>query len=63
MQKQGAIGIGQKELSLKHDPMAKAALLEIVENQINGDEAPEVRTEYHRLLGIGYTDKNAKETI
>lgn len=37
--------------------------METVDNQINGNEAPEVRTEYHRLLGIGYTDKEARETI
>jgi hypothetical protein len=48
---------------VKHNPEAKAALLEVVENQITGDEAPEVRLEYRRLLLEGYSDKEARETI
>ena len=55
--------VGQRNLPVKHNPAAKAALLETVNNQITGDEAPEVRTEYHRLLRIGYTEKEARETI
>lgn len=48
---------------MKHNPEAKAALLETVENQISGDEAPEVREQYRRLLREGYTDNEARETI
>ncbi len=48
---------------MKHNPEAKAAILETVENQISGKDAPEVREQYRRLLGEGYTDKEARETI
>ena len=48
---------------MNHNPEAKAALLETVENQITGDEAPEVRVEYERLLREDYTDNEARETI
>ena len=48
---------------MEHNPEAKAALLETVENQISGNEAPEVREQYRRLLREGYTDSEARQTI
>ncbi len=53
----------EEELIVEYNPEARAALLEVVENQISGTEAPEVRLEHQRLLREGYTNRDVRETI
>jgi hypothetical protein len=45
------------------NPKAKAAILEVVENQIRDNTPPETRETYNRLLKQGYSDEEARELI
>jgi len=48
---------------MEPNPAAKAALLETVANQIKGEDSPEVRAEYERLLREEFTESEARELI
>jgi Domain of unknown function (DUF1841) len=45
------------------NPYLKAAILEVVENQIRNNDPPETRRTLERLLGRGYSRKQATEMI
>jgi hypothetical protein len=45
------------------NPYLKAAILEVVENQIRHNDPPETRQALERLLGRGYSRKQATEMI
>jgi len=48
---------------MEPNPAAKAALLATVANQIKGEDSPEVRAEYERLLREEFTETEARELI
>jgi len=41
----------------------KGAILEVVENQLKSLNPPETKETYDRLLGMGYSERDAKEMI
>jgi hypothetical protein len=43
----------------KYNPRLKAAVLEIVENQISEDDPPETRQTMERLVGLGFSREEA----
>ena len=43
--------------------VVKAAILEVVENQLRENEPPETRQMYDRLVSEGYSDQEARELI
>src|SRR6266567_3979216 len=43
------------------NPHLKAAILEVVENQIRASDPPETRQTFERLLAAGYSRKEAVE--
>ncbi len=43
--------------------MLKAAIGEVVENQLRDGNPPETRQTYARLLAAGYSDKEARQLI
>jgi hypothetical protein len=45
------------------NPYLKAAILEVVENQVRDNDPPETRQTLERLLGRGYSRKQATEMI
>lgn len=45
------------------NPQLKAAILEVVENQIREGDPPETRQTLERLLAVGYSRKQATEMI
>jgi len=45
------------------NPHLKAAILEVVENQISNGDPPETRQALERLLATGYSRKQAIEVI
>ena len=45
------------------NPHLKAAILEVVENQIRDGDPPETRQTFERLLVAGYSRKQAREMI
>lgn len=47
----------------KHNPQFKKLLLEVVDNQLQSDEIPEVKETFRRLVSEGLTKKQAKEMI
>ena len=46
-----------------YNPHLKAAILEVVENQIRDDDPPETRQTLERLLAAGYSRQQAIEMI
>ena len=46
-----------------YNPYLKAAILEVVENQIREGDPPETRQTLERLLAAGYSRKQATEMI
>ncbi len=46
-----------------YNPHLKAAILEVVENQIRDDNPPETRQTLERLLAAGYSPQQAIEMI
>ncbi len=62
--------MGQPEELISHinegtpyNPHLKAAILEVVENQIRDDNPPETRQTLERLLAAGYSRQQAIEMI
>ncbi len=47
-------------MSAKFNPHLQAAILEAVENQLAGNNPPETRQTYERLLREGYSEHDAK---
>jgi hypothetical protein len=59
-----ARGVGQLyDEETPFNPHLKAAILEVVENQIRDDNPPETRHTLERLLAAGYSRKQAVEMI
>ena len=46
-----------------HDPVARAAILEIVDNQLRDGIPPETRATLKRLMADGISEKEARELI
>ncbi|MHA1168576.1 MAG: hypothetical protein ACTSRU_12185 [Candidatus Hodarchaeales archaeon] len=46
-----------------HDHLLKRAILEVVENQISGNDPPETRKTLSRLMKSGYSRKKAVEML
>ncbi|MBP3854679.1 MAG: DUF1841 family protein [Ruminiclostridium sp.] len=47
----------------EHNPYLKAAILEVVDNQLEGNDPPETGQTLDRLMAAGYTEQQAKEKI
>ena len=59
-----ARGVDQSyEEETPFNPHLKAAILEVVENQIRASDPPETRQTFERLLAAGYSRKQAMEMI
>ena len=59
-----ARGVGQPyDEGTAFNPHLKAAILEVVENQIRESDPPETRQALERLLAAGYSRKQAIEMI
>src|SRR5712692_6699416 len=59
-----ARGVGQPyDEGTTFNPHLKAAILEVVENQLRDGEPPETRQTLERLLAAGYSRKQAIEMI
>ncbi len=48
---------------MKHNPMLKKTILQVVNNQLNANNPPETRQTFERLLSEGYSEKESKELI
>ncbi len=48
---------------MKKSKILNAAIMEVVENQINGNDPPETKQTFNRLITEGYTEKEAKNLI
>ena len=60
----GARGADQPDIEgPTYNPHLKAAILEVVENQIRDDDPPETRQTLERLLAAGYSRQQAIEMI
>jgi hypothetical protein len=46
-----------------YNPGAQAAILEVVENQVANNDPPETRATFQRLVGLGYSEMDAKKLI
>lgn len=44
-------------------PYLRAALLEVVENQLRGNDPPETKKTYERLLALGKSESEAKQLL
>ncbi len=63
-QSRGARGVDQPyDEGMAYNPHLKAAILEVVENQIRDGNPPETRQTLERLLAAGYSRKQATEMI
>jgi hypothetical protein len=47
----------------KFNPHLQAAVLEVVENQLAGNNPPETRKTYERLIQEGHSEEDAKKLI
>lgn len=50
-------------MSKNYNPHLQAAMLEAVENQLAGNNPPETRKTYERLIREGHSEKDAKKLI
>jgi len=48
---------------MEENPNLKAAILEVVDNQLQANDPPETRQTYDRLISEGYAEKEAKKLI
>jgi hypothetical protein len=48
---------------MKGNPRLKAAILEVVDNQIGDNDPPETKQTLHRLMSEGYCESEAREMI
>jgi len=57
-------GIGQSyPEEQSHNPYLKAAILEVVDNQLRDGDPPETRQTLKRLMAAGYSEQQAREKI
>ncbi len=50
-------------MSKKFNPYLQSAILEVVDNQLEGNDPPETRQTYERLLREGHSEDEAKKLI
>jgi hypothetical protein len=50
-------------MSNKFNPHLHAAMLEVVENQLEGNDPPETRKTFDRLIREGHSEEDAKKLI
>jgi hypothetical protein len=50
-------------MAKKFNPYLQSAVLEVVENQLEGNDPPETRQTYERLLREGHSEDEAKKLI
>jgi len=50
----------RKEQDQEYNPYLKAAFLEVVENQLEANDPPEVREAFNRLVSQGISEEDAK---
>ncbi len=50
-------------MSKKFNPRLQAAMLEVVENQLAGNDPPETGKTYERLIQEGHSEEDAKKLI
>jgi len=48
---------------MNSNPNLSAAILVVVENQLNGNNPPETKQTYNRLLEAGFSENEAKRLI
>ena len=48
---------------MKKNKILNTAIMEVVDNQINGNDPPETKQTFNRLISEGYTEKEAKKLI
>ena len=48
---------------MKRNKVLNGAIMEVVENQIEGNDPPETKQTLDRLINEGYTEKEAKNLI
>ncbi|MDA0263872.1 MAG: hypothetical protein O2803_06910 [Chloroflexi bacterium] len=44
-------------------PQITEAIFEVVENQLSAGDPPETKSTYERLVGIGYSDLDARKLL
>ena len=59
----GEIGGADPQYKEGYNPYLKAAILEVVENQLCENNPPETRQTFERLLAAGYARQQAMEMI
>jgi len=47
----------------KIDPHLRAAIIEVVENQLRSNDPPQTRQTFERLISAGHTEEEAKQLI
>lgn len=48
---------------MEENPNLKAAILEVVENQLRENNPPETKKTFERLVSEGYSEREARELI
>jgi hypothetical protein len=48
---------------MEYNPRLKAAIIQVVQNQINSNDPPETKQTLDRLISEGFSKKQAKELI
>jgi len=48
---------------MKSDPRLKTAILQVVDNQLKGNDPPETKQTYNRLIKEGFPESEAKQLI
>lgn len=48
---------------MKNNQRLKAAIIEVVDNQLDANDPPEIKQTLDRLLAEGYSEEEAKELI
>jgi hypothetical protein len=51
------------DAAARHDPVLDAAVLQMVDNQIAGNDPPETRETFERLVAEGYSPEHARRMI
>jgi hypothetical protein len=52
-----------KEEWMKHQQRLKTAIIEVVENQVEANDPPEIKETLDRLVSEGYSSQESKELI
>lgn len=48
---------------MEENPRIKAAILQVIQNQIDSNDPPETKQTLDRLIGEGYSDEAARELL